>query len=159
MMDLRTQSLASLSTRVEGAAGLFSKTNPAGPVTLLPQSHSVLVPMQCSGVVMRFRGCTDCKLDNTLIRNSWKLSYCRLVTMATTAPKAGRAVRIVSVLPSATEIVCAIGGAHLLVGRSHEDNYPSSITDRPMVTSQVGGAGCDGRWWGLLPWQRRHPAS
>ena len=37
------------------------------------------------------------------------------------------ALRVVSVLPSATEILCFIGGGHLLVGRSHEDNYLSLI--------------------------------
>ncbi|KAJ9467224.1 hypothetical protein DIPPA_23365 [Diplonema papillatum] len=45
--------------------------------------------------------------------------------------------RVVSVLPSATEVLCVIGGEGLLVGRSHEDNYPASITDRPVLTGQV----------------------
>lgn len=48
-----------------------------------------------------------------------------------------RKMRVVSVLPSATEILCAIGGDHLLVGRSHEDNFPSSITHLPMLTDQL----------------------
>jgi iron complex transport system substrate-binding protein len=42
--------------------------------------------------------------------------------------------RIVSLLPSATEIVCAIGLEHSLVGISHECDYPASITDRPRLT-------------------------
>jgi iron complex transport system substrate-binding protein len=46
-------------------------------------------------------------------------------------------VRVASVLPSATEILCSIGGAHLLVGRSHEDNFPLSITHLPMLTDQL----------------------
>lgn len=46
-------------------------------------------------------------------------------------------IRVCSVLPSATEILCAIGGGHLLVGRSHEDNYPTSITHLPMLTDQL----------------------
>ena len=46
-------------------------------------------------------------------------------------------LRVASVLPSATELLCFIGGQHLLVGRSHEDNYPSSITHLPMLTDQL----------------------
>ena len=47
-----------------------------------------------------------------------------------------RQPRVVSVLPSATEILCLFGGGHLLVGRSHEDNYPKSITHLPVLTGQ-----------------------
>jgi len=43
-------------------------------------------------------------------------------------------MRIVSLLPSATEIVCAVGAAEELVGRSHECDFPSAITDRPVLT-------------------------
>ena len=46
-------------------------------------------------------------------------------------------IRVVSVLPSATEALCAIGGESLLIARSHEDNYPKSITDLPIITSQL----------------------
>jgi len=42
--------------------------------------------------------------------------------------------RVASLLPSATEMLCAIGGEDFLVGRSHEDNYPKSITNRPILT-------------------------
>lgn len=45
--------------------------------------------------------------------------------------------RVVSFLPSATEILCCIGGQHLLVGRSHECDYPPSITDRPALTGAI----------------------
>jgi ABC-type hemin transport system substrate-binding protein len=45
--------------------------------------------------------------------------------------------RVASVLPSATEILCAIGGDSLLVGRSHEDNFPTTITHLPMLTDQL----------------------
>jgi iron complex transport system substrate-binding protein len=42
-------------------------------------------------------------------------------------------MRIVSLLPSATEIVCALGAERSLVGRSAECDYPSTIQDRPVV--------------------------
>jgi iron complex transport system substrate-binding protein len=45
--------------------------------------------------------------------------------------------RVASVLPSATEILCFIGGGRLLVGRSHEDNYPATITHLPVLTGQL----------------------
>jgi len=46
------------------------------------------------------------------------------------------ALRVASVLPSATEILCFIGGSKLLVARSHEDNYPKEITHLPIITGQ-----------------------
>jgi len=42
--------------------------------------------------------------------------------------------RIVSLLPSATEIVAALGLADRLVGISHECDYPEEICNRPRVT-------------------------
>ncbi|MGH7933106.1 MAG: cobalamin-binding protein [Candidatus Binataceae bacterium] len=42
--------------------------------------------------------------------------------------------RIVSLLPSATEIVCALGFAAAMVGRSHECDYPAAITRLPVLT-------------------------
>jgi iron complex transport system substrate-binding protein len=43
-------------------------------------------------------------------------------------------MRIVSLLPSATEIVCALGYGDLLVGRSHECDHPTSVTDLPICS-------------------------
>jgi iron complex transport system substrate-binding protein len=43
-------------------------------------------------------------------------------------------MRVVSLVPSATEILCAVGGESLLVGRSHECDFPPSILDRPVLT-------------------------
>ncbi|MEL7832707.1 cobalamin-binding protein [Fodinibius sp. Rm-B-1B1-1] len=43
-------------------------------------------------------------------------------------------MRIVSLLPSTTEIVAALGKADQLVGCSHECNYPQEITELPACT-------------------------
>jgi iron complex transport system substrate-binding protein len=42
--------------------------------------------------------------------------------------------RIASLLPSATEIVCALGAGDQLVGISHECDFPAAIRDRPVLT-------------------------
>ena len=44
-------------------------------------------------------------------------------------------VKIVSLLPSATEIVDCLGLSKFLVGRSHECDYPPSVKDLPVCTS------------------------
>jgi len=43
--------------------------------------------------------------------------------------------RIVSLIASATEIVCALGFEDQLVGRSHECDYPPSVKSLPQCTS------------------------
>ncbi|MEO0708643.1 MAG: cobalamin-binding protein [Cyanobacteria bacterium J06649_5] len=43
-------------------------------------------------------------------------------------------LRIVSLIPSATEIVCALGYGDYLVGRSHECDYPLAVTELPICT-------------------------
>lgn len=50
-------------------------------------------------------------------------------------------MRIVSLLPSATEILCLIGGESLLVGRSHECDFPLGLDSVPILTSQKTPAG------------------
>lgn len=48
---------------------------------------------------------------------------------------AARTPRIASLLPSATEIVCALGLADALVGITHECDYPPAIASKPRLTS------------------------
>lgn len=44
-------------------------------------------------------------------------------------------MRIVSLIPSATEIVAALGCADQLVGRSHECDFPASVKTLPICTA------------------------
>ena len=44
-------------------------------------------------------------------------------------------MRVITLLPSATEIVAALGGAEYLVGISHECDYPDWVQQLPRVTS------------------------
>ena len=43
-------------------------------------------------------------------------------------------MRIVSMLPSATEIVCLLGAGDQLVGVSHECDFPAGVRELPAVT-------------------------
>src|SRR3954464_15940406 len=47
-------------------------------------------------------------------------------------------MRIVSLLPSATEIVCAIGLEDELVGITHECDWPPSVAGKTVVTRGSG---------------------
>ena len=44
-------------------------------------------------------------------------------------------MRVVTLLPAATEIVAALGGADRLVGVSHECDYPATVLGLPRVTA------------------------
>ncbi len=53
--------------------------------------------------------------------------------------------RIVTLLPSATEIVCALGGRESLVGISHECDYPADVAGLPVLTRAKEFAGVTSR--------------
>ena len=53
--------------------------------------------------------------------------------------------RIVSLLSSATEILDALGAIDLLVGRSHECDYPGSVLQRPVCTKPLIDVEVDSR--------------
>ena len=44
-------------------------------------------------------------------------------------------MRVISLLPSATETIARLGLADSLVGRSNECTYPPEVLDRPVVTA------------------------
>jgi len=46
-------------------------------------------------------------------------------------------MRIISLLPAATEIICALGLDTCLVAVSHECNYPEKVTGLPRITSAI----------------------
>src|SRR5689334_7573391 len=46
-------------------------------------------------------------------------------------------MRIVSFLPSATEMACALGLGDSLVGITHECDYPSEVKSKPIVVRNV----------------------
>lgn len=55
-------------------------------------------------------------------------------------------MRIASLLPSATEIVCALGLEESLVAVTHECDYPESVRTKPVVTRSVlDGNGSSGQ--------------
>lgn len=69
----------------------------------------------------------------------------------TVASRAGRTVdwamaqRIVSLLPSATELVAALGAAGKLVGRSHECDFPPEVAALPVLTeARLDASGTSG---------------
>jgi len=57
-----------------------------------------------------------------------------IARIAPVAPVAPMPVRIVSLLPGATEIVCALGLGDALVGVSHECDWPLAVRGLPALT-------------------------
>jgi iron complex transport system substrate-binding protein len=45
-------------------------------------------------------------------------------------------MRVVSLLPAATEIICALGAGDRLVGRSHECDFPEHVRGLPVLTRE-----------------------
>lgn len=54
-------------------------------------------------------------------------------------------MRIVSLLPSASEIICALGLREQLVAVSHECDYPAEVGALPRITSSILPYGLDAR--------------
>jgi iron complex transport system substrate-binding protein len=50
-------------------------------------------------------------------------------------PAYAAAVRVVSLVPSATEIIAALGLADQIIGRSHECTYPPEVQTAPVVSA------------------------
>ena len=50
------------------------------------------------------------------------------------SPKRPQGMRVISLLASGTEIVCALGAQDMLVGRSHECDSPPSVIALPQCT-------------------------
>ena len=46
-------------------------------------------------------------------------------------------MRVASLLPSGTELVCALGMRDALVGVSHECDYPCGVEQLPRLTSSI----------------------
>lgn len=53
-------------------------------------------------------------------------------------------MRVITLLPAATEIVAALGGGGYLVGISHECDYPASIRNLPRLTATPVGIAVPG---------------
>src|SRR5579872_4449129 len=52
--------------------------------------------------------------------------------------------RVISLLPAATEMVCAFDAADMLIGRSHECDFPPEIKSLPACTASKVDAKASG---------------
>ncbi|HEX9422969.1 MAG TPA: cobalamin-binding protein, partial [Pyrinomonadaceae bacterium] len=62
---------------------------------------------------------------------------CRVTTVTLRRQAMGAAQQIVSFLPSATEMACALGLLEQLVGITHECDYPPEIKGKPVVVRKA----------------------
>jgi len=60
-------------------------------------------------------------------------------------------MRIVSLLPSATEIICGLGLRDQLVGVTHECDYPEGVSDLAKVTQTLIPHDATSGQIGMLP--------
>lgn len=72
---------------------------------------------------------TTCASTRTAAQTATTRSAPRLVRVTSDMP------RIVSLLPSATEIVCRLGLQDALVGVTHECDHPPGVADKPRLTA------------------------
>lgn len=75
-------------------------------------------------------------LQETALSSGWGDEFCALADLYDLAagPSTKSSARVVSLLPSATEMVVWLGASENLVGISHECDYPESIRSRPVLT-------------------------
>jgi len=59
-------------------------------------------------------------------------------------------VPVVSLLPSATELICAPGAGEELVGVSHECDHPPQVAGLPALTGSSQVIGCAVGWLGWV---------
>ncbi|MBO0742913.1 MAG: hypothetical protein J2P51_15995, partial [Hyphomicrobiaceae bacterium] len=133
--------LAELPAGVDPCAenGEFHTFACAGPMFRTPISVAI-------GNVVRRDGLVFCDLvpargkpENTGLRSSEAAP----IGAEPSPPHRGHAHRVISLIASATEIVCALGCQHRLVGRSHECDYPPEVLQLPALTApkfEVEGA-------------------
>jgi ABC-type hemin transport system substrate-binding protein len=77
----------------------------------------------------RLHGAGTAALGNRASTSSLRAELAAVMSMTARVP------RIVSLLPSATEIVCALGLVDSLVSVTHEGAYPSGVESKPRLTA------------------------
>lgn len=95
-----------------------------------PADKNARFPVQCQPGVSMIQPPNKHRARRDVIGRTW-------TQFTANEPIAKVLMRVLSLLPSATETLCAIeGGAAMLVGRSHECDYPAGVTHLPILTAQ-----------------------